>query len=211
MTSKAILLLGSLSLLSSATRVMDFDREVFGKTPAGWSTATSNTGAPSRWEIRKDSSAPTQPYVLAQVSEDPAAGRMPLAIWDGGVLRDADVSVRLRSISGSNARGGGLVWRYRDASNYYFVRADALENTVAVYRLEGGRLSRLGPAVKHPLPANEWRILKVAARGRQFQIYVDHRRILRGEDSVFAAAGKVGVFTMGDAVTHFDDFRVDPK
>jgi hypothetical protein len=211
MTSKAALLLASLGLLSSATRVMDFDREVFGKTPAGWSTAISNTGAPARWEICKDPSAPTQPYVLAQVSEDPSSHRMPLAIWDGAQLRDADVSVRLRPVSGSNARGGGLVWRYRDASNYYFVRADALENTVAVYRLEGGHLTRLGAAVKHDLPMNEWRILKVAARGKQFQVYVDHRRVLRGEDSAFPGAGKVGVLTAGDAVTHFDDFRLDPK
>jgi hypothetical protein len=211
MTSRAIALLASLGLLSSATRVMDFDREPFGKMPLGWTTALTNAGAPSRWEIRKDSTAPTQPYVLAQVSEDPAADRLPLAIWDGARFRDLDVSVRLRPISGRQGRGGGLVWRYRDQNNYYFARADALQNTVAVYRIESGRVTRIGAAAKHDLPMNEWRILKVAVRGTRFQVYVDHRRILRGEDSLLTGAGKVGVFTVSDAVTHFDDFRVDPK
>jgi hypothetical protein len=43
------------------------------------------------------------------------------------------------------------------------------------------------------------------------QVYVNHRRILQATDSTFTGAGKVGLWTVGDAVTYFDDFRVSPR
>ncbi len=207
---KLIGALASLGLWVSATRVMNFDREPFGMTPPGW-TATALSGAPGKWEILKDSTAPTQPYVLAQVSDEAGSDRFPLAIWDGEQLRNADISVRIKPVSGREDRAGGLVFRYRNRENYYQVRADARANTVAVYRVQDGRLIRLGAAVQHDIPVNQWRILKVALRGEQFQVYVDHRRILRGRDDTYTGPGKAGLFTVGDSVTYFDEFRLDPK
>jgi hypothetical protein len=40
------------------------------------------------------------------------------------------------------------------------------------------------------------------------QVYVDHRRILQAWDATFSGSGKVGLWTVGDSVTYFDDFRV---
>jgi hypothetical protein len=40
---------------------------------------------------------------------------------------------------------------------------------------------------------------------------VDHRRILEGEDNTFTHAGRVGLCTIADSVTYFDDFRVYPR
>ena len=171
----------------------------------------TNRGPAPRWEIRKDQTAPTQPYVLAQLSSDPAANRAPLAILDNLSLRDGDVSVRIKPVAGRQDPGGGLVWRYRDENNYYLVRANVTQNTVAVDKVENGRRIALIPGVKHDIPFNAWSILKVSARGNRFQIYVDHRRILEGEDNTFTGAGKVGLCTMADSVTYFDDFRVYPR
>jgi hypothetical protein len=159
----------------------------------------------------KDQSAPTQPYVLAQVSNDPTTNRTPLAILDRMSIRDGDVSVRLKPVSGREDQGGGLVWRYRDENNYYVVRANSRERNVAVYRVENGQRSPVLAMAKHDIPMNTWSILKVSVRGDHFQIYVDHRRILQGQDKTFLAAGGVGLWTMGDSVTYFDDFRVYPK
>ena len=126
-------------------------------------------------------------------------------------LRDGDVSVRIKPVAGREDQGGGLVWRYRDANNYYLARANALENSVALYKVENGRQLPLAPGVKHDIPSNGWSILKVSVRGNRFQVYLDHRRILQGWDNTFAAAGKVGLWTVADSVTYFDDFRVYPK
>jgi hypothetical protein len=201
----------SLGLLASTGKVIDFDGGQLGKTPAGWSVVMANRGAAPRWEIRRDRTAPTQPYVLAQLSSDPAANRAPLAILNNLSLRDGDVSVRIKPVAGRQDPGGGLVWRYRDEKNYYLVRTNVAQNTVAVDKVENGRRITLVPGVKHDMPLNTWSILKVSARGNRFQIYVDHRRILSGVDNTFTGPGKVGLCTMGDSVTYFDDFRVYPR
>lgn len=200
----------SLGLLASGGKVINFDNSQLGKAPAGWSIGT-NRGPAGRWEIRRDRSAPTQPYVLAQLSSDPAANRAPLAILDNLSLRDGDVSVRIKPVAGREDPGGGLVWRYRDENNYYLVRANVTQNTVAVDKVENGRRIPLVAGVRHDIPFNAWSILKVSARGNRFQVYVDHRRILQGEDNTFTGAGKVGLCTMADSVTYFDDFRVYPR
>jgi hypothetical protein len=148
---------------------------------------------------------------LAQVSNDPTGDRFPLAILDNMSLRDGDVSVRIKPVAGREDQGGGLVWRYQDANNYYLATANALDKNVALYKVENGRRLALTPGVKHDIPSNGWSILKVSVRGNRFQVYLDHRRILQGWDSTFAAAGKVGLWTVADSVTYFDDFRVYPK
>lgn len=179
----------------------------------------TNQGAAPRWEIIKDPSARTQPYVLAQVSSDQHQDRFPLAILNSVSLRDGDISVRLKSVSGRDEQGGGLVFRYRDERNYYMVRASARQDDVTVYKIENGRCRPILPrgmppsefGVKHDIRPNTWNILKVSVRGSRFQVYVNHRRILEASDSTFAQPGKVGLLTAGDSVTYFDDFRVYPK
>jgi len=208
---KTLSWLVSVGLMASAGRVINFDNAPLGMTPPGWTVAMTNRGGAPRWEIRKDGSAPTQPNVLAQVSDDPTGDRFPLAILDNMSLRDGDVSVRIKPVAGREDQGGGLVWRYRDANNYYLARANALEENVALYKVENGRRIPLAPGVKHEIPSNGWSILKVSVRGNRFQVYLDHRRILQGWDNTFAAAGQVGLWTVADSVTYFDDFRVYPK
>ena len=201
----------SFGLLATTARVINFDTFPLGKTPPGWTVAMTNHGRAPQWEIRKDGSAATQPYVLAQVSTDPTGDRFPLAILDNMSLRDGDVSVRIKTVSGHEMQAGGVVWRYRDSNNYYLARANALEKNVAVFKVQNGRRIPILPGVKHDLPPNVWSILKVSVRGNRFQVYLDHRRILQGTDNTFIGSGGVGLWTGGDSVTYFDDFRVYPR
>jgi hypothetical protein len=208
---KPLCLLVSFGLIASSGRVVTFDTAPLGKMPPGWTVAMTNEGAAPHWEIRKDVSAPTQPYVLAQVSNDPAGNRSPLAIFDALSVRDGDVSVRMKPVAGKGEQAGGLVFRYRDANNYYLARANALDNNVALYKVQNGRRIPLNAGVRHDIPSNAWSILKVSVRGSRFQVYVNHRRILEAVDSTFMSPGKFGLWTVGDSVTYFDDFRVNPK
>jgi hypothetical protein len=198
----------AVGLFASPVQVITFDQEALGKTPAGWSVPAP--GSPVRWEIRRDQSARTQPYVLAQLSSDTPANRASIAILNAVTMRDGDVIVRLKPLTGQPDQGGGLVWRYRDPDNYYSVQANSSGSQVQVFKVENGRHTSLG-AVKHELPANNWRLLKVSARGTRFQVYVDHRRIIQGNDGTFMDGGKVGLSTQADSVTYFDDFQVIPR
>lgn len=197
-------------LLASTARVVTFDSFAVGKTPPGWTVAMTNRGRAPQWEIRRDGSAATQPYVLAQISTDSNGERSPLAILDNMRLRDGEVSVRFKPVSGHEEQAGGVIWRYHDPNNYYVVRASALEKNVDVFKVQNGKFIRIHPGVKHDLPGNGtgWSILKVLVRGNRFQVFLDHRRILQGTDNTFVGEGGVGLWTGADSVTYFDDFRV---
>jgi len=209
----------SLGLIATNAEVITFDSGPLGKVPPGWIVTMTHTGGVPRWEIRRDPTARTQPYVFAQVSSDPTDDRFPLAILDHSAMRDGDVSVRLKPVAGREDQAGGLVWRYRDPNNYYLVRANALEKNIVVYKVVNGQRIPLNPnglpshssAVPHNVASNAWLILKVSARGSHFAVFVNHRRILQVDDDTFTHPGKVGLWTKADSVTYFDDFRVYPR
>jgi hypothetical protein len=211
--------MASLALFVPGGQVISFDSSQIGRLPAGWTVAGPHQGGPPRWEIVKDVTAPAQACVFAQMSSDPASGRYPLAIFNGVSLRDGDISVRVKPVGGREDQAGGLVWRYRDENNYYLVRADAFLKTVAVFKVLNGRYIALTPygsivpaeGVHHDIPSRAWSILKVSVHGTQFDVYVNHRRILRVDDGTFSRAGKVGLWTRADSVVYFDDLRVSPR
>ena len=198
--------------MSVATaRVINFDTAPLGKTPPEWKVAMTNRGHWPQWEIVIDHTAPTQPYVFAQVAADRVGDRYPLAILRDFSLRDGEVSVRVKPVSGHDAQAGGLVWHYRDENNYYVARINALERNVQVFKVENGLRSPLMAPARHEVPTNEWSILKVTVKGNRFQVFVDHRRVLQGNDDTFKNEGGVGLWTVADSVVYFDDFRIFPK
>lgn len=207
---KPLSLLVSFGLLASSGKIVNFDSGQAGRAPSGWTFTEPNRGSAPRWEIRRDQTAPTQPYVLAQLSNGTNGG-YPLAIFNGLTLRDGDVSVRIKSVAGREDQSGGVVFRFRDSNNYYVARANALTRNVAIYRVENGQSHQITPAVPHDISPNTWNILKVSVRGNRFQVYMNHRRILQGWDKTFSESGKVGLWTQAGSVTYFDDFRVYPK
>jgi hypothetical protein len=103
-------------------------------------------------------------------------------------------------------------------SNYYLVRANALENSIVLYKVEDGKRTPLSSrgaptsyGVKHPVPLNQWSVLKVQFRGPLFSVYFNHRRLFEVLDSTFGQPGKVGLWTKADGITYFDDFRIAGK
>ena len=205
----------SFGLLASSGYIANFDHAALGKTPPDW--VVSGHGGSSRWEILPDRTARTQPYVFARVSGHHQDG-FSLAVLNPLTVRDGDISVRLKMVSGQN-QSGGLVFRYRDENNYYLVRADARDREVCIDRVQNGRTFPVRPrgmppsalGVKHNVLPNTWSILKISVRGSRFQVYVNHRRILQADDGAWSGPGKVGLLTVADSVTYFDDFRVYPK
>ena len=103
--------------------------------------------------------------------------------------------------------GGG----HRGVSNGAADQARSITKDVAVYKVERGVRTQISSEVRHDIPSNAWSILKVSVRGDKFQVYVNHRRILVSQDKTFTGPGKMGLWTVADSVTYFDDFRVYPK
>src|SRR5229473_4026031 len=138
----ALLSLSSLALAQnggekSSAKTWNFDSDAVGKPPAGFSFARTGKGAQGEWVVRAEADAPSKPNVLAQVSTDDTNYRFPVA-FTGPEIKDLRLSVKCKPISGKVDQGCGLVFRLKDADNYYIVRANALEDNVRLYHVVKG-------------------------------------------------------------------------
>ncbi|MBX3295853.1 MAG: DUF1080 domain-containing protein [Acidobacteria bacterium] len=186
--------------------------------PAKFHTALTGKGLKGEWAVKADSTAPSAPHILAQTSTDNTSYRFPLAIADEGSFRDLDLSVKFKPISGKVDQAAGLVWRLKDANNYYIVRANALENNVVLYKVENGKRTDLPVkgegrtyGKRASVPANQWSELRVVQTGNLAEVYVNGAKLFEVEDETFREAGKIGLWTKADSVTHFDDLKVTAK
>ena len=203
----------------AAAETINFDSASPGSLPSGWASAMTHSGGAPQWEALKDDTAPSKPNVLAQTSNDRTSGRFPLAVLEKSNFKDGELRVRFKPVSGQVDQAAGLVWRYRDENNYYIVRANAREDNVVLYKVEGGKRTSLAPkgtpantyGVKHKVPSQTWSTLGVTFHGNLFTVFFDGQKLFEVEDSTFTGAGKVGLWTKADSVTYFDDFEFGPK
>ena len=147
-------------------------------------------------------------HVLVQESADPTDYRFPVAVLKDVAAKDVTLSVRARPLSGQVDQGFGLVWRYKDANNYYITRCNADEDNCTIYHtVNGSRRAFLNQAVK--VAKNTWHTLKLEATGDHFVVWYDGKNVLDAKDETFKDAGKVGLWTKADSVIEFDDFTVE--
>ena len=204
-TGMLALLFASLALTSmaeSGKRSWDFDTDKAGTIAGGF---TSEVG---EWKIVADASAPSKANVFAQLAknERPVFN---VALARETSYANVDITVKLRSIAGQIDQGGGVVWRARDAKNYYIARYNPLEENYRVYKIEEGRRTQLGTAdIKR---SEGWHTLRVTMTGEHIECYYDGKKYLDVNDSTFKDAGSIGLWTKADAQTHFDDLTVSGK
>jgi len=204
----ALVLFGTLpspSFTAEAFR-LDFAAAKTGELPAGWSMAKTGEGPDGVWGVVEDATAPGG-KALAQTSDQGPNRLFCVCVADGTSFKDSDLTVSFKAVAGKLDQGGGPVWRYRDANNYYIARMNPLEHNYRVYKVVNGKRTQLGSAdVK--APAGEWHLLRVVHRGDQIQCYLGDRLYLDVKDDTFGDAGKVGLWTKADAQTRFASLRV---
>jgi hypothetical protein len=203
---KLSLLLATMSLLAAAAgEAVNFDKAEAGKPPAGW-TATQTGSGQAKWAVVQDETAPSKPNVLKQSGQ----ATYPVCLKDDTSLKDGFVEVKFKAISGREDQAGGLVWRAKDANNYYIARANALENNVTIYHtINGRRTERKRASIK--VASNQWHTLRVDFAANHFVVTFNGQKALDWDDETFKDAGKVGVWTKADSVTEFDDFSYGAK
>jgi hypothetical protein len=138
-----------------------------------------------------------------------------MAVVEGVVAADVDVSVKIKPMAGREDQAGGLVWRYRDPGHYYVVRVNPLEGNVVLYKVDAGRrvdlpLKGEGRTYgkKATVSAGQWGELRVVAAGPRFEVFWNGVRLFEVEDASFSQSGRVGLWTKADSVTAFDDLTV---
>ena len=192
------------------TVVYNFDSDPTGQLPEKFHQALTGGGGAVKWVVQEDASAPSKRNVPAQTSADKTDYRFPLAIADESSFRDLDVSVKFKAVAGTVDRAGGLVFRLKDANNYYVVRANALEDNFNFYYVVNGRRRQIkGSRVR--VSSGEWHELRVEAIADKFTCYFDGDKKIEATDQTFKDAGKIGLWTKADSVTSFDDLKVVAK
>ena len=101
----------ALALWGTAAQIINFDSAKPGTVPPGWTAVPTLPGVPPKWEVIRDPTAPSPPYVFAQASRDTAGGHCPLAILDKVSVKDGELSVRMKPVAGKEYRAAGIVWR----------------------------------------------------------------------------------------------------
>jgi Domain of Unknown Function (DUF1080) len=205
----------AVAVAHAASRTVDFSQDTVDQPPKGFEFGhTAGVGRPGRWVVQTDGSN----KVLAQTYADSTRSRFPVAVLSDLTTTDVDVSVRFKPMSGRVDQAAGLVWRYLNQDNYYIVRANALEDNVVLYKVEGGKRTDLPVrgegrtyGKKSEVPAGQWSTLRVVATGRVFEVYFNGTKLYEVDDATFGQPGKVGVWTKADSVTQFDDLTVVTK
>jgi hypothetical protein len=204
-------LLGTALGADEKERSIVFGKGDLGKVPSGWKSAQTGKGKGSVWKVVADDSAPSKSgFVLAQTAASPRA-MFNLCVVEDSNYKDVEASVGFKAIKGEDDQGGGIVWRYQDANNYYIARMNPLEDNYRVYKVVNGKRSKEFQDAKVKVKAGEWHNLKIEMKGDHIRCYLDGKKYLDVKDSTFEKAGKVGLWSKADAQTHFDNLKVSGK
>ena len=179
-------------------KVWNFDREQAGQSAEGFSNEQG------QWTVVADESAPSKPNALAQTAANDKKD-FNLTLINGTNYKNVDLSVQMKALAGKIDQGGGLVWRAKDAKNYYVARYNPLEDNYRVDKVVDGMRTRLENVDLKAAPG--WHTLRVTMTDEHIECYFDGKKLLDVKDSTFADGGKIGLWTKADAQTHFDDLN----
>src|SRR5687767_7063516 len=123
--------------------VRDFESDVAGRAPSGFTFARTGKGAAGAWRAVSVDGAPSGKNVLAQLDVDPTSDRFAIAALRTPSAADLRLSVRCRMVAGAVDRACGVVFRYLSAKSYYVARANDLEDNMRLYHVVGGRRTQI--------------------------------------------------------------------
>jgi hypothetical protein len=206
-------------LAGAAEMSFDFSRSQVNAMPKGFRSTLAGSGSPGEWKIVLDEVplllppiSPTAPVsskrpVLAQLSRDRTDERFPLLIYDGEVFSDFTLTTQFKIVEGEVEQIAGVVFRFQDERNFYYVRASAPSGTVYFFKVvEGERSPPIGSKLE--VPKGVWHDLTIECRGTQIRVLYDGKEAFPTLGDTTFASGKIGFWTKSDAVSHFGDTRI---
>ena len=185
---------------------------------AGFQSAVTGEGKPGTWRVIEDEVPGTIPNlnpnapaakksVLAQLSRDPTDEHYPILVYTNETFGDFTFSTRLKCVAGAVEQMAGIVFRYQDERNYYYIRASAKGSTFRFFKLVNGeRSAPIGPEIE--IPAGVWHELTIECKGNKIQTLFNGKALIPEMTDNSFAYGHVGFWTKSDSVSHFTDARI---
>ncbi len=118
------------------------------------------------------------------------------------------MSVGVRFLSGE--RNGGVVWRYRDPSNYYYADLSLGQQSISLNRVVDGNRVRLEMEDDLELDPVAWYTIQVVQLERSVRVCLGGIRVFEERDRAPVISGAVGVWCGGASVAQCHALRVQP-
>lgn len=211
----------------------DWSRDTPGQCPPGFVSMVSGPGRPAQWKVQEELVPPvlaalTTPgrqnmakrSVLEVQSPELEEDHFPILLFTNEIFSDFTLTTRFKIVGGIIDPMAGVVFRARDAGNYYVVRAST-EGNLLWYRVVGGKpYEMLGIGVRLPMPKDTWRELRIECKGSGTRCYLDGKLVippgkpgaptdnLAIDDTTFNR-GMVGFWARADTKCYFVDSRVE--
>lgn len=180
------------------------DPQALTSAPSAWSYDAANQRIVQASNIHNPSgganlnTAPAKPgtYLLRKADTD----------WPAL----ADLVVRCR-VNSADDDGIGVVFRYQDPANFYFLLLDSQRHYRRIGKKVNGVFEELqSPAIDavNGFTVNQDLELAVAVSGKAFKAYLDGQEILSGADDSIPSAGRVGFYSWGNTAARFLDLKI---
>ena len=212
--------LGLTAPIYGAQIKIDFGDFAAGRPPTGFHSVLAGSGQTGEWKVVEDEVPSLLPAfngktpivarhsVLAQLSQDPDDNRFPMLIYDGETFNDFKLTTRFKIVSGAVEQMAGIVFRFQNESNFYVVRASALGHNLRFYKMVNGQF--VDPfTLGTNIAVGVWHTLTVQCEGVQINCRLDEALAMPLHVPPTFASGKIGFWTMADAVSYFADTRID--
>jgi hypothetical protein len=188
-------------------RTWSFDVDLPGTLPKGFVIGTLFDGRPAgEWKVLQTDRAKSPPQVLGQLMGKGAEHAYKVVLIKSIAASNLDLRVSFLPIEGNGDMGGGVIWRASGDRDYYLARANPLEQNIRIYRVVKG-VRHLLQNFDQIIDVRQWHTLHVVTRGCQIQVLYDEKPVFDLCDQTFTS-GRIGLWTKSDAVTYFDDLRL---
>jgi hypothetical protein len=212
------LLLAGFSL-NAADLFFDLTNKTDTGLPENFESVLGGQGRPGKWVILEDEvpgyfksfsekalNTNVRP-VLAQISEDLTDEHFPMLIYTGQDFKNFTLKTKFKLVSGVIETMAGVVFRYKDAKNYYYVRASGVGNSFAFFKVVDG--VRGEPVrVQADIAEGKWYTMGITTEGSKIRVTLNDKPVLPELNDYTFASGKIGFWTKSDSISYFADTEI---
>jgi hypothetical protein len=184
--------------------VVDFESEVVGKTPSGFSQQNNNCDQSVNWVMQEqgDNKFVTQ--------KNKNTGDCINLITSIMTCKNLTLTAHVKAVGGEKVQGGGLVWRFIDNANYYRAGFNPLEKTFSLYKVVKGKTTEIQKATCD-FGISLWATMSIEANNSHILCWFNGEKLIDLNDKSLKKEGKIGFWTKADAETWFDELFILPK
>jgi hypothetical protein len=197
----ATFLLYQLTWASPLSVKENFDALKIHSTPIEWDFGAASDPSIPHWEVVADNADSKSGKILKKTGSGVYSWFVNRSIS----TKNGTVESKVRIESGNEDPEAGVIWRFLDPKNYYYVRLNSLEGNLVFYRMVRGQ-KELIQSVDIATPKQKWHRLKVTFLNQDVTVYFNEKKMISTRDSKLMSAGRMGFFTTADTISSFDDF-----